>query len=441
MIVFCVFLVLCYDLVQAQFPRACVTDEAIKGRTCCPVWKDKSTCGSSSGRGECFNRIVPQMEPVPQFNDDRLDWPTYYFDQACKCSENYSGYDCGECKYGYFGEKCDRKITIVRKEIRELSLLERKRFFSYLALAKITKSQDFVILYTGDRLHKNTYRFVDAAIYDVFAWIHYYSIKPILMWGTFNDTTNYAHKGPAFPGWHRLGLLFLERQIQLMTGDENFALPYWDWRGEGNKCSICNDDFVGGNDEQGFLSPYSYFAFWKSMCSGYNYIDSYCLGADDFNQLERLHRKPGTNPHAPSLPTFEDVEETLKWKDFDTPPYNRKAQKSFRNALEGFINPKDGITPQVTMHNLIHDFLGGTMGESTISSNDPIFVLHHCFLDKIYEEWLHRHNATSDVYPKNDQPGQGPKECATPYFPCYSNEHLLHRAEAFGYKYSTYKGM
>ncbi|XP_040189560.1 tyrosinase-like [Rana temporaria] len=447
MIVLCVFLVLCCSLVQGQFPRACITSETYQTKTCCPLWKDGSPCGTKSGRGTCRNWVVPvafaslREGPGPrQFDDDRLDWPKYYYDKTCECSGNYSGYDCGDCRYGYFGNKCDRKITVVRKEIRELSLVERKRFFSYLVLAKTTKSQEFVILYTGDRHHKGTYQFIDATIYDVFSWIHYYSIKGILKDGRFDARTNYAHQGPAFPGWHRLGLLFLERQIQLLTGDENFGLPYWDWRGDKN-CSICTDDFLGDNDVQGYLSQYSHFAFWKSICSGYDYDEAYCLGAHDQNQMEKLHRKPGINPDSPSLPTMQDVEETLKWKNFDTRPYNRSATRSFRNALEGFINPRDGVTRQNGMHNMVHTYLGGTMGEVPISSNDPIFVLNHCFVDKIFEAWILRNNATSDLYPINDQPGQGPEECSTPYFPCYRNKDLLRNSTRFGYIYSKYKGL
>ncbi|CAI9584606.1 unnamed protein product [Staurois parvus] len=383
MIALGVFLVLCFNLVQGQFPRACTTDTAIQTKICCPLWKDGSPCGSNSGRGRCRNRIT--ITPfaagtVPQYDDDRLDWPHFYYNSTCECFKDYRGYDCGDCKYGYFGEQCDRKNTVVRKEIRELSFLERKKFFSYLALAKTTISQNFVILYTGDRHHKDTYRFIDAFIYDVFSWIHYYSIKPLLLDGDFLLTRNYAHQGPAFPGWHRLGLLFLERQIQLLTGDENFSLPYWDWRGE-KKCSICNDDFFGDNDVQGFISSYSHFATWKSICSGYNYIDVYCLSAVDYNQMERLHRKPGVE-NGTFLPTFQDVEDTLKWEAFDTIPYYRTSKKSFRNALEGFLNPADGTTLRRSMHNQVHIFMGGTMSEVPISSNDPIFVLHHAFIDK-----------------------------------------------------------
>ncbi|XP_073466349.1 tyrosinase-like [Aquarana catesbeiana] len=447
MIVLCVFLVLCYNLVQGQFPRACTTPETFQSNTCCPLSKDGSPCGSRSGRGKCRTWVVPvafaslrEGLGPRQFDDDRLDWPKYYYDKTCECFGNNSGYNCDDCRSGYFGEKCDRNNTVMRKEIRELSLLERKRFFSYLALAKTTKSQDFVILYTGDRHHKDTYKFVDATIYDVFSWIHYYSIKGILKNGIFDDRTNYAHQGPAFPGWHRLGLLFLERQIQLLTGDENFGLPYWDWRGDKN-CSICINEYLGDSDMQGYLSPYSHFAFWKSICSGYNYDEAYCLGADDQNQMEKLHRKPGFNPDSPNLPTAQDVEDTLKWKDFDSPPYNRAATRSFRNALEGFINPKDGVTRQNGMHNMVHTYLGGTMGEVPISSNDPIFVLHHCFIDKIFEAWILRNKATPEMYPKNDQPGQGPEECSTPYFPCYRNKDLLRISTRFGYIYSKYKGL
>ncbi|KAM4705248.1 tyrosinase-like [Rhinophrynus dorsalis] len=439
----CVFLTPILNPVDGQFPRVCTTKEEFGTKRCCPVWTDGSTCGSLSGRGRCRNWVafIPfAAGQVPLYDDDRLDWPRHYYDNTCECFGNYSGFNCGDCRYGYFGDKCDRKKTVVRKEIRELSILERKRFFSYLALAKTTKSKDFVVLSTGDRHHRDTYRFVDASIYDVFAWIHYYSMKPIMTNSSFDFDVNYAHQGPAFPGWHRLGLMFLERQIQLMTGDEDFAIPYYDWRGEKN-CSICTNTFMGDNDIQGNLDPYSHFSYWKSICSGYNYPDTYCPRVSDECQMERLLRKPGADPRSNRLPSFQDVEDTLKWRDFDRPPYNRLARRSFRNALEGFIRPSDGTTSQRNMHNLVHLYLGGTMSQVPISSNDPMFILHHCFIDKIFEIWIQRYYATPNLYPENDEPGQGPNECATPYFPCYRNKDFLRNSTDFGYKYSIYQEM
>lgn len=443
MFIRCTFFALFLGFAHGQFPRSCTTSAALQAKTCCPLWKDGSLCGSRSGRGECRDHVVPVTRAggqIPQFTDDRLYWPQFYFKNTCECFGNFGGHNCGDCKFGYYGDKCDRKKITERKEIRQLSLLERKRFFSYLALAKTTKSPDFVVLSTGDRHHRDTYRFLDASIFDVFAWIHYYSMKPFLTNGTFDDSKHFAHMGPVFPGWHRLDLLLLERQIQLLTGDEDFAIPYYDWRGEKN-CSICTNELLGESDEHGFLDDDSYFASWKSICSGYDYDDAYCLTAGDQNQMEKLHRKPGADPRVRSLPSFQDVEDTLKWTDFDTPPYNTQSQRSFRNALEGFLRPSDGTTLGRYMHNLVHVYLGGTMSQVPISSNDPIFLLHHSFVDKILEEWLRRHNGTPDHYPENEVLGQRPDDCAIPFFPCQWNKDFLRSSSELGYKYSTYQGM
>ncbi|KAG9481848.1 hypothetical protein GDO78_010856 [Eleutherodactylus coqui] len=428
---------------HCQFPRPCTEGSAYLSKTCCPPWKDGSPCGFLSGRGQCRNHKVfrpMSASRVRQFQDDRLDWPRFYFDSTCICFENYNDYNCGQCKFGYYGEKCNKVKTVVRKEIRQLSFVERQRFFSYLALAKTTKSADFVILSTGDRYQKNTYRFVDASIYDVFAWIHYYSMQPILRNGSLDSSYNYAHRGPAFPGWHRLGLMFLERQIQLLTGDEDFAVPYYDWRGE-KSCSICTNELLGASNRDGFLDEYSHFAYWKSICSGFNYPNAYCQNAGDENQMEKLYRKPGADPRAKRLPSFKDVEDTLKWKDFDRPPYNTESRRSFRNALEGFLRPSDGTTLERNMHNLVHIYFGGTMSQVPISGNDPMFILHHSFIDKILEEWLRRQKGTPEDYPENDELGQGPDECVTPYFPCYRNKDFLRRSSNLGYTYSKYQGL
>ncbi|CAJ0960675.1 unnamed protein product [Ranitomeya imitator] len=260
---FIVILTFSLGFVEGQFPRVCTTEASFRTKSCCPLWKDKSPCGSLSGRGRCKDWIASSGEKIPQYNDDRLDWPRHYYDYTCECFGNYSGFDCGDCKFGFHGEKCDRKKIVLRREIRELTVLEQKRLFSYLALAKTTKSQDFVVLSTGDRYHRETYRFVDASLYDVFVWMHYYSMKPIMINSTFIPDKNFAHQGPVFPGWHRLNLLFLERQIQLMTRDDDFAIPYYDWRSD-KGCSICTDELMGTNDEQGELNPYSHFSFWKT---------------------------------------------------------------------------------------------------------------------------------------------------------------------------------
>uniref|UniRef100_A0A8C5PIA1 Tyrosinase copper-binding domain-containing protein n=1 Tax=Leptobrachium leishanense TaxID=445787 RepID=A0A8C5PIA1_9ANUR len=432
-------LVLCTGTTYSQYPRICTTPKALQSRTCCPVWKDGSVCGSKSHRGLCLPWVKPNSY-ISGYNDERLYWPIGYYDYTCECLGTYGGFDCGDCAYGYHGDDCQhRQKPLPRREIRDLSFVERKRFFSYLALAKITKSKDYVILYTGNRFHQNTYQFLDATIYDLASWIHYYSMKPVIENNTFDYSVNYAHQGPAFPGWHRLLLLFLEKQIQTLSGDEHFRIPYYDWSKDKN-CTICDDDFVGSSDPDGNVGKLSHFSSWKVICSGFNYEDAYCRVAAHPHQMETLLRKPGADPNSNNIPTEEDVKNTLKFTAFDTEPFTRKSKQSFRNALEGFLRPSDGETLEESMHNLFHDYIGGTMAQVPISANDPIFVLHHCFIDKIFEAWILKNKAVPRNYPDNKNPGHGPRECATPFFPCFFNEATMRSSSMFGYTYSNLQG-
>ncbi|XP_075699901.1 tyrosinase-like [Rhinoderma darwinii] len=427
------FLAIAISSSHGQFPRVCMTKKALDSKICCPLWNG-SPCGTTAQRGRCLDWESRTFNLADiQYYDDRLNWPRKYFNVSCECFGNFSGFDCGKCKFGYYGAECNETKTLERKEIRQLSLMERRRLFSYFNLAKYTTSKDYVILVTGDRHHHSTYKFINATVYDVFAWIHYYSMKPILKNSTFFSKNSYAHQGPAFPGWHRRLLLFLEREIQELIGDEDFALPYYDWSHD-ETCTICTEEMLGSSDLQGNIDQTSYFASWGAICSGYFYIDAYCRSAERNLNVENLLRKPGRDPTT-RLPTHLDVKETLKWEKFDTEPFDRTSKHSFRNALEGFLNPLDGTTMEENMHNMFHDYIGGTMGQVPISANDPIFVLHHAYIDKLFEDWIQKNNASSDTYPENIHPGHEPRECAMPFFPCVTNKHLLQTSINYGYKY------
>ena len=40
------------------------------------------------------------------------------------------------------------------------------------------------------------------------------------------------------------------------------------------------------------------------------------------------------------------------------------------------------------LHNAVHLFMNDTMSEVDRSANDPVFVLHHTFIDSLFEVWL-----------------------------------------------------
>jgi hypothetical protein len=51
-----------------------------------------------------------------------------------------------------------------------------------------------------------------------------------------------AHGGPAFPMWHRMFTMVVERAVQVAAGDDNFGLPYWDWSNGANLQSLVFSD-------------------------------------------------------------------------------------------------------------------------------------------------------------------------------------------------------
>jgi hypothetical protein len=59
------------------------------------------------------------------------------------------------------------------------------------------------------------------------------------------------------------------------------------------------------------------------------------------------------------------------------------------------------------MHNRVHAYVGGSMGPPT-SPNDPVFFLHHCFVDKQWADWQYPMHPDQERYlpPKGAASGQ-----------------------------------
>jgi len=45
---------------------------------------------------------------------------------------------------------------------------------------------------------------------------------------------------------------------------------------------------------------------------------------------------------------------------------------------------------EFTPHNIVHSLIGGWMGDPNMAALDPIFWLHHCNIDRLWEVWLLR---------------------------------------------------
>uniref|UniRef100_A0A673AFK8 Tyrosinase copper-binding domain-containing protein n=1 Tax=Sphaeramia orbicularis TaxID=375764 RepID=A0A673AFK8_9TELE len=405
----------------AQFPQACTTQEALDDRICCPLWNG-SPCGSRFNRGTCAPH---SPQPLPKSKDYREHWPSVFYDTVCTCYGNYDGFDCGQCSPGWTGPTCTQRHHVLRKEITDMTESERVNFFESLQKAKTTTSSRYKILISNDTTVKDNYEFHHATVYDLYVWLHYYAAKSF--YGTHN---NAAHMGPAFPFWHRVFLLFIEREIRDLTGNQDFYIPYWDWT-RNPYCNICINRYFGASNQDGTINRVSHFSRWRVRYLKGNII---CTPTTD----ESVHvlRQPGTDPLFNTLPTIQDVIETLEMGTYDTSPYDRTATNSFRNKLEGFEITHASPQLRSSMHNLVHNYLNGTVSDVPIAANDPIFMVHHSFIDKLLEVWLRSH--TNASYPESNEvfPPQRAHSNMAPFFPLRTNAYYWDRTtELLGYSY------
>ena len=226
-------------------------------------------------------------------------------------------------------------------------------------------------------------------IYDKFVHWHHHVMNPSIWPWEPNDPNyrNGAHRGPSFLPWHREFLVQLETELQKI--DSSITLPYWNWTEESanpESSILWKDNFLGGN---GLESDSWRVQTGKFSHSTGNWpVPAY---PSEGYPEEGLKRQFGLI--TPSIPTEEDVALALRESFYDTPPYNQSPfTVGFRNRLEGWVTQRGdpSVTTEGTqLHNRIHVWVGGNMLLMT-SPDDPVFFLHHCYVDKVWADWQSR---------------------------------------------------
>ncbi|MFD5078005.1 tyrosinase family protein [Streptomyces sp. NPDC058371] len=187
-----------------------------------------------------------------------------------------------------------------------------------------------------------------------------------------------AHMAPSFFPWHRQFLLQLERALRRV--DSGVSVPYWDWtRSRGRSSAPWTADLLGGNgrrsDHQVMTGPFAHVHRKWTIKEG-------------VTDIEYLTRDFG-RPHDPiALPTSDELGRALDDPVYDTSPWDSTSSQGFRNKLEGWGTGTGNSAWR--NHNRVHRWVGGHMlGGASV--NDPVFWLHHAFVDLLWYRWQRRH--------------------------------------------------
>jgi hypothetical protein len=206
-------------------------------------------------------------------------------------------------------------------------------------------------------------------------------------------TVNFGHGGSgaySFLSWHRYFLFQVEKQLQRKV--PGVLIPYWDWT---DPAPIMTDAFLGPNGTDASEVRSGYFAadapgtgtnptsappWWPAGLTGWRLPAAFNTGAGPLRRrLQEVSR----------LPSVMDLRTALA----------RTTYARFQNTLEsGEIGvPGGGLPSGHQMHNALHPWIGGQMGNVHYSPFDPIFYLHHCNIDRLWAMW--QADGHADVYP------------------------------------------
>ncbi|MFD7132989.1 tyrosinase family protein [Streptomyces sp. NPDC059894] len=256
-------------------------------------------------------------------------------------------------------------MVYTRKDVSTLTATERRRFVS--ALLEVKRRGE----------------------YDEFVRVH---IDYYVSDGEGGLRT--AHMAPSFLPWHRRFLLDLETALRRV--DPSVTLPYWDWTRDRGKASVpWTEDLLGGDgrgsDRQVTTGPFAYATGNWTLKEG-------------VTDSEFLTRDLGRARDPIELPLGSDVEWALEDPVYDVPPWDSTSPRGFRNKLEGWGTGRGSAAWR--NHNRVHRWVGGDMVGGA-SVNDPVFWLHHAYLDLLWTRWQRRHHDHSYLPAEPPAAGSG----------------------------------
>ena len=167
---------------------------------------------------------------------------------------------------------------------------------------------------------------------------------------------NCPHRNWFFLPWHRKYILDFERICRDLSGDQNFALPYWNW-----------------TRTRSIPAP-----FWqRTLLDTTRVIDQ-----NDEISGQFVGRRV--------------IDRILRQADFELfASFRPQGQNSTDPSWQRVVGASAEL--EARPHDQVHVWVSGNM-ITFMSPLDPIFWLHHCNIDRLWAEWNARgHGNTSSA--------------------------------------------
>lgn len=164
-----------------------------------------------------------------------------------------------------------------------------------------------------------------------------------------------------FLPWHRGYLAAFEAivaaKVKELTGDD-WALPYWNY--------LDDTSADAGRIPEAFLAE--------------------TLPDGSPNPLTAYPRRPGI-VELPPVPRDRFSLDSMEENDFLV---GGDGSIGFGGGITGDFIQFAGMTGDLESnpHNTVHGMIGGFMGNARYAGLDPLFWLHHCNIDRLWEAWM-----------------------------------------------------
>ncbi|WP_250634592.1 tyrosinase family protein [Pinirhizobacter soli] len=211
------------------------------------------------------------------------------------------------------------------------------------------------------------------------------------------------HGNAWFFPWHRGYLYWFERIARKLTRQSGFVLPYWDWTSASDTpLTFFRGDLLD-TQSPGYIHDFPTFdrtfrgpmeTFWGNLTQsrrrqlelrGMANFESFWaavhayFGRSTRRLLSAANRQlTGAALEAVSRPNLVNA---LAPTSFFELGGTLVAHHSDMSGVPGMVESQP--------HNLVHDAVGGYMGDF-LSASDPVFWIHHANVDRLWDVWMER---------------------------------------------------